>query len=317
MPSKEELLGLPKFYNLNDLLARNTFNQTYLVKNFIIEKNVIYLVADSNVGKSFLSLYLCVCIQNGLSFLGMETKKTNCLYVDNDAGEGETVKRLKQLGLTDPDNLLKCPKLNFLISDKIDFANRIEVKKYAKYIKDLGIGFVVLDTLRSLMSEADEVRSKDMNILTKMILDFSRWSGATVLVLHHTSKAGLQYAGSNVIKCNSSDMYIITQNKGSYVIKSEKNRGKKVNNINYDMTFNEEDTRVFFTCTADKDLEEQKKLIAFLTFNPGASQNDLINLFEIKNKSTCITKIENFVKSGIIRKEKKNNRFYFFCGTIF
>jgi hypothetical protein len=84
----------------------------------------------------------------------------------------------------------------------INLFNEDDVKEALAALKAQGFkpGFVVIDTLQRSMSGGSENDTEDMSRVFELAeLLRSELSGATILIIHHTTKDGLNYRGSSVI----------------------------------------------------------------------------------------------------------------------
>lgn len=78
----------------------------YLVDK-ILPIGLSMLGAPSKYFKSYMALGLCVCICKGIKFLGYDTKKCSCLYLDLESTKRRPKSRINQIlkGEGAPDNL--------------------------------------------------------------------------------------------------------------------------------------------------------------------------------------------------------------------
>lgn len=78
-------------------LANQVIECTWIVENLISPGGWTFLVGPPKLGKSLLMLQLCKALQEGESFLGMDTAQHNCLYIQADAGLVEWHQQIKTI----------------------------------------------------------------------------------------------------------------------------------------------------------------------------------------------------------------------------
>ncbi len=66
-------------------LAKSSIKVDWIVEDFISPGGWTFLVGETKTGKSMLMIQLCNALQTGTPFLGMKTRKSNCLYIQADA----------------------------------------------------------------------------------------------------------------------------------------------------------------------------------------------------------------------------------------
>lgn len=67
-------------------LAKKDINIEWIVENLITPGGWTFLVGETGVGKSIMTIQLCDALQEGKPFLGFPTKRHNCLYIQADSG---------------------------------------------------------------------------------------------------------------------------------------------------------------------------------------------------------------------------------------
>ena len=78
-------------------LKESNIVMQWIVKDLISPGGWTFFVGETKVGKSIMMVQLCVALQEGKPFLGMETTRHNCLYVQADAGLVEWKMQVTQL----------------------------------------------------------------------------------------------------------------------------------------------------------------------------------------------------------------------------
>jgi len=180
------------------LLEKSIREPDWQVDKIISEGGITMIAGTKKSNKSFLALYIAVCVATGKSVLGKyEVKKGRVLYIDEENGEVETKNRLKRvmagLGVEYCD-------MDFLIYKNIKLEHRKNAvlrKKHQdfikKYIRERKPVLIICDSMVRFML-GEENSSSDV----REVFDFIKpFKGRTSwLLLHHTPKGKLDARGS-------------------------------------------------------------------------------------------------------------------------
>ena len=98
------------------------------------------LYGESGIGKSYISLFICLLVTNEMSAVGLTPTKANVLYLDWEDGEQNLDERLKALakGLN-----IETPQLYYQYMDGMF---RDQVHMVAKRIADNNIDLIIIDS---------------------------------------------------------------------------------------------------------------------------------------------------------------------------
>jgi hypothetical protein len=83
---------------LADLLARPDIPVEYVVENLLVAGTVACIVAKPKVGKSTLARNLCFSVSRGLDFLGLKTKRGECIYLALEEREEDLKNDFRAMG---------------------------------------------------------------------------------------------------------------------------------------------------------------------------------------------------------------------------
>jgi hypothetical protein len=179
----------------------------YLVDGWITERGRSVLGGPSGSGKSFLAIHVSMCVTRGLDFFAYPVKKGGVIY---QAGEGArgVKKRFKAYR-----KHFKVPEdedipLVFLGS-KIDLYSRDgdtrafidECKAWALFMSE-PLRLVVIDTLATATTGADENSGKDMSVVLSNIAQIEEELGVHVMLVHHMNADGKKLRGHTSIHAN-------------------------------------------------------------------------------------------------------------------
>ncbi len=172
---------------------------TFLVEEIVPREAVVMLSAAPGAGKTMFAMDLGLKVAAGQPFLGRKTEKANILLIGEDAPPWDYAAIARKLlrGAPPPAGFYVIVERGFQLLEGV-WRQKLEDR-----IRAQEIGLVVVDTLRAVHG-LDENDSAHMQQVMNALRAISIRHGATVLFLHHTSKANQQgwtseYRGSSVI----------------------------------------------------------------------------------------------------------------------
>ena len=174
----------------------------------LISTGLSILAAPPKAGKSWLALWLCLQIAQGLPVWGRKTKQGSVLYLALEDSLNRLQSRLSALTAETPDNL------HFAIeSDAI--AAGLEEQLQNFILKHPDTVFVVIDTLQKirLLRKNENPYANDYND-AGALKKFADKHGLSVLVIHHTRKMSDSdpfntISGSTGLTGAADNMYVI------------------------------------------------------------------------------------------------------------
>jgi archaellum biogenesis ATPase FlaH len=177
-----------------DSLTSEDFHQNveFLIEGFLPKKQITVIYADGGNGKSWLA--------TALSKYAARYHAMNVVYIDIDNGMNTLIERGIEEKLLQP-----CPDVTYAHRSKL----KLEPTPLLEQIEQKAVGTRYAQTLFVLDSLQDFVAVKNDDAVTKLFdkLKNIREAGATILVLHHSNKNGVNYEGSNKIKNSTDNMY--------------------------------------------------------------------------------------------------------------
>jgi RecA-family ATPase len=247
MISKFKTVGLGSEYK--------DYKMTYLVENLIESNSLNLLVGPSNVGKTWISYYLSVCISDGKDFFNHKTDRGSVLYFDNEMSKYQSYLRQTKLNIQD------LTALGYVESDFPDITNLKEVKQFyydiQQEVEDDNLKLIVIDSLNACCSNLDENSNSDM----RTFMDFASKLAkiCTVLIIHHKGKSEhSEFRGASVIK-DRCDNFFAVDKKGEFKI--IKNRNGKNSGSKIDFTFQDDEYVEFNITSQNQPYFEPKKSI--------------------------------------------------------
>ena len=198
MSNPGEYTGKFKLYKLSDF--KKLAATRYVIKTLVVKDGINVLFGEAKVGKkSFTGISMGCAVATGREWAkAFATEKMSVLYV---AAEGFHGLLRRQAAWEKLNGAICGDNLQF-VKVPINLFNEDDVKEALAALKaqDFKPGFVVIDTLQRSMSGGSENDTEDMSRVFELAeLLRSELSGATILIIHHTTKDGLNYRGSSVI----------------------------------------------------------------------------------------------------------------------
>jgi len=175
-----------------DLLAEESPETSWVWDAYVPVGGLVCLAALPKGGKSTLAYYLAGAVAQGSPFLGCITSKTPVLILSMEERRQDVANRLRRLGAS--ENV-------FVHSGPLKVATSVEA--IAAFVRERGIGLIVVDTLRRFWSVADENDAAQVGEALAPILALARETEAAVVLIHHLRKSpgeeGTDIAGSGDI----------------------------------------------------------------------------------------------------------------------
>ena len=185
---------------MSKLPLRSSDKYTYrdprwLVRGWIGRDHLSLLVGDGSAGKSTLACDLAIALAAGQPFLGIPTRPSRVLYLDEDGSAPDLMNRIaahragRDLGDVPLDsNLLLHPASGLTLE-----TDAPAITETAK-----GCDLIILDALIAFHGKDENDAAQMRLIMRSYLRPLLRSTGAAVLVLHHTAKPGRDGEG-NVI----------------------------------------------------------------------------------------------------------------------
>lgn len=169
----------------------------WLVGDVLVSDSIAVMFGKPGTFKSFLALDLACCVAGGLPWQGREVKRGPALYMAAEGRSGFSIRLEAWMEATRvhelPDFHLLGEAFPLLDSERL-------VPAMAQLVSTMRPRLIVVDTLARSLQGGDENSSRDMGILLASVDQLRQASGACVLLVHHTTKAGGDYRGSSALE---------------------------------------------------------------------------------------------------------------------
>jgi hypothetical protein len=180
------------------LLAREA--APFLVKNIVVRGSLVAIVAPPDVGKTFLTLDLCLTVASGQShWLGQRVLESGpVVYV---MAEGAGRFKLRYLAWKQTRGVKDRLPFHW-IDQAVPLLDEKVFRDFAKQVAQIKPRIVVFDTLSRCLMGADENSQSDMGKAVGSCDELRARTGAVVALVHHTKKDGTTERGSSVLRAS-------------------------------------------------------------------------------------------------------------------
>lgn len=173
----------------------------WLVDDLLPDVGWTLLIGRQGLGKSTFCLQLCDALQKGTPFLGRETKRVDCLYIQADSPTREWRAMVQSIA---PDS----SAVTIVDVPTGALSNSAYVKTLNTLINDkIQPGFIVWDSLYNLAGISVN-NEKILDAIQSMkLLSGNR----SCLLIHHPPHDELRSAGHHSIPANASRVWLMTK----------------------------------------------------------------------------------------------------------
>lgn len=172
----------------------------WLIPNEIPKRSLVVVYGASGAGKSFAAV----------DYAGMIALTDNIVYIAAEGRSGYYARYnawLKHTGRKKMGKFQLYPK-------SLQFLKQTEIDAFIEEALDFKPAAVVVDTLSRCMVGGDENNQKDMGLFVFGCEQIQQALDCTVIVIHHTGKAGDSERGSSVLRGAADMMISITNEEG-------------------------------------------------------------------------------------------------------
>lgn len=181
----------------------------WLIEPEIPQKALVVIYGPSGAGKSFIGLDYALRIAQAETVVYVAAEgqsgyqqRVGAWCQHNQRSEGHLYVSLGTPNLFDPEQL----------------------QEFIGEIAPLSPVLLVVDTLAMAMIGGDENSTRDMAKIMSACIDLIREVECSVILVHHTGKAGVVERGSSVIRGSADMMIRVTNDDGLIIIESDKSK---------------------------------------------------------------------------------------------
>ena len=160
---------------------------SWIIKGVLPDADLAVLYGEPGCGKSFLALDMAAAIALGNSWQGNRTRKGRVVFVAAEGSAGLR-RRFQAYAMAHKVDLATLDV--HVVPQSIDLlAKKDPTILGCDLVAKLGsVDLVIIDTLAASMPGGDENSSGDMGSVLRNLKEFSAYTGAMVLLIHHAGK---------------------------------------------------------------------------------------------------------------------------------
>lgn len=194
----------------------------YLIKGLLSRGTTGSATAQSGVGKTLLALDMACHVALGRAWRGRKVTQGSVAFVVGEGGSGfgQRVKAWRQYhGYDGPLPL-------YVVEEPVNFREQADPDAVIAALLELPEPpvMVVIDTLAWVMAGGDENTVRDMMPVMTAVRKIAEATGATVLIVHHTTKDGETYRGSSALRGALDTMLSLAKSDGLITLTVDKQR---------------------------------------------------------------------------------------------
>lgn len=185
----------------------------WLIDEYIPAAGFVVLYGKPNGYKSFTAVDWALSVATGEPWAGMATKAGRTLYVAAEGIAGmQKRKRAWQenRGVAVNDTALFLPVA-------VNLLDTLQVAELLELVGEIKPALIVIDTMARCLVGGDENSARDVGRAVDVATLIIQTTGATVVIVHHTSKSGESYRGSSALE-GAADTMIEVESEGTGLV---------------------------------------------------------------------------------------------------
>ncbi len=190
----------------------------WLIDDVLATASLAVLYGKPGSGKSFLALDWALCVAAGVPWNAREVRGGPVLYV---AAEGIGGMGVRLRAWTETFNIPEPDAIHFYPGSisLLETERRIGLIELAQRLNPT---LVVFDTLARSIVGGDENSAKDVGVAIDTADAVKSETGATVLLIHHTTKSGDSYRGNSSLEGAADTMVLVEAEDATLTVKCDK-----------------------------------------------------------------------------------------------
>lgn len=210
---QEQQQQLPPFRTTGAQIKQIARNRPpELINGYVPSSGVMVLAGAPGTGKSFTALSWAAAIAEGSQWFGRAARKAAVLYVLGEGYScfGDRVEAWETVnGREIPEDLTYVDGLMFGINLKDPYS----VQQLIERINEVPTGLVIFDTFSVLARVDSENDNAEVAQVMANAHTIARATGATVMLIHHTTKTSGSVRGASAFVGNADTVVVATEEK--------------------------------------------------------------------------------------------------------
>jgi hypothetical protein len=172
-----------------DVVARELPPLVQVIEGIICDRSKLVIVSSAKCFKTWLTIYLALCVAHGVPFLGRATIRRKILYVNLELKAATFDRRLKAIAgaldiTVNRGWFHHLPLRGCMASITVDEL----IDRIVGIAKQLKCGLVVIDPVAKANIEGEENSSRDQTLFFNQIDRLTTEADCTVVLNDHTTK---------------------------------------------------------------------------------------------------------------------------------
>lgn len=194
---------------------------SFLIDGILVDNSLAFLYGQPGHGKSFLALDWGLSLATGTDWFGRTTVTGDVLYVAAEGADGQGVRLRAWKEAHGVEGRVE--RMRWL-PVSVNLLNKEWATGLAELVDHLAARLVIIDTLARSMVGGSDSNDKDVGIVIDAAEKLRESTAATVLIVHHTTKDGMNFRGSSAIEGAATSMLWVKPATGGLALHVEKQK---------------------------------------------------------------------------------------------
>jgi RecA-family ATPase len=189
--------GLPDIVNPQEFLSKRMELDPYIIEGLLREKSKMSFTSKAKEGKTWIQLYMALCIGSGTPWLNRKTNRSSVLYVNLELKENGLNNRVWDI----------CEKMGLdpATGHDVDFWNlrgksadiEVMVKRIVRRMQRKQYAVVFLDPAYKCLGWRDDCKGRDITDFQNHLEKIATEAGAAIITTGHTTKGDQSAKAAN------------------------------------------------------------------------------------------------------------------------
>lgn len=279
----------------------------YLVQNLITRGSVNLFYGEPGSKKTYSLIHLGISVAMGIKWLGMETKPSKVLVIDEESGNVRFSRRLGEIMRGEVVN--KEVPLQYVCLAGFKLDNTKDSVLLENLILETGADLVIIDALAEIM-DGDENSKQDTQPVFTTLRRIAVSTNAAIIVIHHSNKAG-GYRGSSAIKGAVDLMVQVTSEDGDTRIEFKTEKTRDCEAIKFAALATWENSQFYLTSAEPQSKtpiygKAQNYVLRYLTEHGPSTVQDIMSSADTCAPNGARAAVYSLVTTGKLKRTNPN-----------